>query len=262
MRVHVMSDIHFEFMQKEEGDEFFSQLEKLLAEKPAETLILAGDICQIGRHELFFKARLARLCGYYKKVLYVPGNHEYYRFSFIEGDQFFEQIDQDPNFHNFIQLDHGPYEIDGQRFIGNTMWFPEIEKDHYVKRMMSDFHVIGRYDSPFEPNVYRRHQDFLDRVIVKLKRGDVVITHHTPLPESIDAQYKGSPINPFFMADMSGNLYEGTLPKLWIHGHTHSPFDYEYAVGTEKMRVYCNPLGYPREGENNRFWDRVVLDIP
>lgn len=262
MRVHVMSDIHFEHMRREFGEGFFKQHEELLKRDPADVLVLAGDICQIGRHERFWEAKVAQLISPYKKAIYVPGNHEYYGYSFLEGDRFFEQIDQSPNFSNLIQLDHGPFEYGGHRFIGNTMWFPDTGEDRWTKRMMSDFSVIGTGASPFEPEVYQRHEQFKLKVMANLRAGDVVVTHHSPLPQSIHPQFAGSPINPFFMADMSAYLHEGTLPRLWIHGHTHNAFDYEYQVGQAKMRVYCNPHGYPFEGENPQFFNRVGVDIP
>jgi predicted phosphodiesterase len=40
--------------------------------------------------------------------------------------------------------------------------------------------------------------------------------------------------------------------KLWLHGHTHTPFDYE-VNGT---RVVCNPRGYP--GERSNYTDKVL----
>lgn len=262
MRVHVMSDLHFEHMRKEFGDEFFKKLENVLKQDPADLLILAGDICQIGRHEAFWKARMATLCGYYKKVIYVPGNHEYYCTGFLSAGRFLESIDGDPSFSNLVQLDGGTYIYGGYRFIGDTMWFPEIVTDRSAKRMMSDFSVIGEPAAPFEPLVYQKHSEFLNNVMSRLKTGDIVVTHHTPLPASINSQYVGSPINPFFMADMTPYLHEGTLPSMWIHGHTHSPFDYRHKVGSEYMRVYCNSHGYPGEGENPHFWDRIAIDIP
>jgi hypothetical protein len=47
--------------------------------------------------------------------------------------------------------------------------------------------------------------------------------------------------------------------SLWIHGHTHTAFD--YTVGN--TRVVCNPRGYVHrrtgELENPLFtWDRIV----
>lgn len=257
MRAHVMSDIHFEHMSKEFAEDFFKKVEALVAKDPADVLILAGDICQIGRHEALWKSQLARLCGYYPKALYVPGNHEHYDTSFEGVDRFFESVDVDPNFHNLVQLRDGPYEFRGRRFMGDTMWFPDTAPNYRVKRMMTDFHVI----KDFEPEVYRRHGEFLVNVAASLRPGDVIVTHHLPLPESVDAMYADSPLNPFFMADMSRNLYEGNLPIMWIHGHTHTTCNYIKRIGVSEMRVYCNPHGYPFEGANS-FWDRIGVDIP
>lgn len=262
MRVHVMSDLHFEHMRLEFSSEFFKQHEALLAKDPAEVLVLAGDICQIGKAETLWKAKVAQLISPYKKVLYVPGNHEFYDTTFTEADAFLEHIDGDPVFSNFIQLSYGPYVYNGIRFIGDTMWFPDTHQPRYVKRGMADFSYIGTGGRPFEPAVYERHNSFLTDVMGKLKARDVVITHHLPLPASIDTQYRDSDLNVFFMTDMSGYLNEGNMPRMWFHGHTHSPFDYFHTEGAAKMRVYCNPHGYPREGGNSQFWNRIGVDIP
>lgn len=258
MRAHVLSDVHFEHMSKDFGEEFYRNLAEIQAQQPAKLLILAGDICQIGQHEFFWRARLKELCRGYDKVLYVPGNHEYYRTNFYDVDAFLESIDQDDDFSNFIQLEHGPYVYDGQRFIGGTMWFPDDHATNKTaKRWMNDFRVIQN----FEPEVYRRHRQFLVKVAAQLRAGDVVVTHHMPTPACIRTKYIGSDLNPFFMANMTPYLYEGTLPKLWIFGHTHDPVEEEHVVGSQKMKLFANPHGYPHEGANPVFWSRIVVDI-
>lgn len=45
-----------------------------------------------------------------------------------------------------------------------------------------------------------------------------------------------------FVSDLS-DVIERHQPKLWIHGHTHTRFDYD--VGA--TRVVCNPRGYHHE---------------
>jgi len=258
MRIHVMSDIHFEFMRKKDGEEFFRLVAELNAKHPEDVLILAGDISQVSRHEAFAKAKMAQLAGYYKKVLYVPGNHEYFGSSFLEVDRFLETWDDDPNLANVIILQDGEtYTYENQLFYGGTMWYPSGDEngawDTYLKRDMRDFNVISGH----EPEVYRRHQKFIDG-LAKLPKGTVVISHHSCTPDSIHPQFKGSDINPFFCYDVRPHLNEGNMPKLWIHGHTHNHFDYMCG----EMKVYCNPHGYSNEGENPQFFNLAVLDIP
>jgi len=261
MRIHVMSDLHFEQMSASDGEEFFHGVDALKLRDPADLLVLAGDICQVARHEGFWKAQMAQLCSFYKKVLYVPGNHEYYESSFEYVDQFIRGLRTNPNLHNLVMLHDGPFTFNGVRFVGDTMWFPD-SPDVLAKRMMPDFRWIGDESCPFEPTVYGRHYDFIVRVAQGLRKNDVVLTHHLPLPGSIDPRYRDSPLNPFFLADMTGWLEEAKLPQLWVHGHTHVSVDYVGSVGNSKMRTYCNPRGYPGEYANPNFWSRIGIDIP
>ena len=55
--------------------------------------------------------------------------------------------------------------------------------------------------------------------------------------------------NPAAFASSLEGLIEEYQPILWIHGHTHDPFDYELFA----TRVVCNPRGYPGEHLRNGF---------
>lgn len=258
MKLHVLSDVHFEHMRSDNYIHFIDQLTKLKANSPADVAVLAGDICTIGHDGKAWKRSLARLCSLYQKVLYVPGNHEYYGNNFNDVEDFLQKQESSPDFSNLVRLDRmDTYELDGQRFIGGTMWFADQDYSQLQKNSMSDFWVI----KDFEPEVYHLHKHFLAKLHRNLRKGDIVVTHHMPLPESIAPMWRGSYINDFFMSDRTQDLIEPTLPKLWIHGHTHNSMDYTHTVGTSKMRVYCNPLGYPNEGLNSQFWNKVTIDV-
>lgn len=259
MRIHVMSDLHFEFQRGGSWIYFLQNVEDLQKKAPSDIAVLAGDICTVGASGALWESSVAQICSMYKHVLYVPGNHEYYGNNFDDVTEFIDRKMQGPNLSNFVNLDRlqGAHEVGGQRFIGGTMWFEDKGYRHYQKQMLSDFWLIKK----FEPEVYHLHRHFLKKFAANVRSGDIVVTHHTPLPESIHPQYHGSDINDFFMSDRSGDLYEGKLPKLWIHGHTHNHFDYQHQVGSESMRVYCNPHGYPNEGENPQFWNKVAIDV-
>jgi hypothetical protein len=47
---------------------------------------------------------------------------------------------------------------------------------------------------------------------------------------------------------------------LWVHGHTHSSFDYKLG----KTRIICNPRGYPGTfGDmGNDFNPNLIVEIP
>ena len=82
----------------------------------------------------------------------------------------------------------------------------------------------------------------------------VVVTHHLPASSAIAKRYADDPLNPAFASRLEG-LIEAHQPTLWVHGHTHEPFDYEL-FGT---RVVCNPRGYP--GEQDRIGFRPDLTV-
>jgi hypothetical protein len=79
-----------------------------------------------------------------------------------------------------------------------------------------------------------------------------VITHFAPHPLSIAPAYVSHPANPGFVLDLSEIMGQAAL---WIHGHTHTFFDYAMR-GT---RVICNPRGYP--GEPTGFRPDLIVEI-
>src|SRR5262249_10274772 len=127
---------------------------------------------------------------------------------------------------------------------------------------MNDFKLISLENDPsksFTPEasvaLHRRSRAFLRRMLNAPFDGPtVVVTHHGPHPNSINARYLSDVLNPAFGSDLAA-LIESGRPKLWIHGHVHSSFDYR--VGA--TRILCNPRGYGNE--NPGFDPLLVVDI-
>jgi hypothetical protein len=89
---------------------------------------------------------------------------------------------------------------------------------------------------------HRRDRAWLEAELNQVFAGPtVVITHHLPSQRSIAPRYAGSLSNAGFVSELD-SLMGAERVQLWIHGHTHSSFDYTVA-GT---RVVCNPRGYAR----------------
>ncbi|KVE34417.1 metallophosphoesterase [Burkholderia sp. BDU5] len=100
---------------------------------------------------------------------------------------------------------------------------------------------------------------WLERELEKPWAGaTIVVTHHAPHRASLAARYAGDLASAGFISDLSALVRPPVA--LWIHGHTHTSFDYTTAEGT---RVVCNPRGYIRrrtgERENPSFeWGKIV----
>ena len=230
MRIQPVSDLHLEF-DEDHGKRFAQELPVL-----GDVLVLAGDILPI-RREPHVREMLGWFCFRFPRVVYVPGNHEYYKTSPAAGSALLASCARE--FPNLELLDGAVTEIDGTRFVGTTLWFPPTPDEEGYRRFLADFALIASF-VPWVHEAHARDVAFLEQ---NVRPGDVVITHFVPHPRSIAPQYEGNPLNRFFVAEDVAPLVEERGARLWIHGHTHTSFDYR--VG--ETRVVCNARGYPGE---------------
>lgn len=185
-------------------------------------------------------------------VLYVLGNHEYYHRDFDQAEASYRQALQHlPWVH---LLERQAIEIEGVRFLGTTLWSDLAQGAHEQAcvQHMSDYRVIRHGAGRLQPAAtVKAHAQSVDWLSVQLADAGpgprVVITHHAPSWRSNHPRFVNSDISGGFCSDLEG-LIQQRHPNLWIHGHTHDPWDYH--VGD--CRVVCNARGYPghvREGE-------------
>jgi predicted phosphodiesterase len=230
MRIQPVSDLHLEF-DKDHGKAFAQSLPVL-----GDVLVLAGDVLPIRRPPHVVEM-LGWFCARFHQVIYVPGNHEYYKTSPAAASALLASSAREfPNLH---LLDGAVTEIDGIRFVGATLWFPPTPDEAEYRPFLADFSLIDGF-VPWVHEAHARHLAFLQK---EVRAGDVVVTHFLPHAGSVAPQYEDSPLNRFFLAADAQPLVEERGARLWIHGHTHVSFD--YPVG--KTRVVCNARGYPAE---------------
>jgi len=224
--IQIISDVHTEFMP----GSWKSKLIALLVK--ADITILAGDIVN---HASKLKDFLMVVKEFSDRVIYVTGNHEYYKKS---TDEEYREVCSEIEGVHFLQRDR--VQIEGIWFAGATLW---TNIDNYAAKMMND---------PFSGEEIRaKHQVDLDWLQENVQEGDVVITHHLPSLKLIHPQYKGSNINSGFASDLD-EVISALKPVIWVSGHTHTPFDLMH----ENTRLLVNPVGYP--GENKDFKPVVV----
>jgi predicted phosphodiesterase len=242
MKLQVMSDLHLE-MHADKGAGFLRELD------PAgvDVLVLAGDVT-MARHYEALDQTFAPLSEKYADIVYVPGNHEYYRSSSTQVTHNLARLGV--SFPRVHVLQNRTAVIGGQRFFGGSMWFPHDPAAASSKPFMNDFALI----EGFEPWVYEDNERFKRAANREVSRDVVVVSHHLPAPGSIAAPYAGSALNAFFLCDMTP-LIELREPKLWIHGHTHHRCDYK--IG--ETRIVANPLGYPNEAGSQMAFDPALL---
>lgn len=229
MLVKILSDLHLHPMNTD--FDYVDQGERVC--------ILAGDIAEGMRGVNWALANIP----YHIDVLYVPGNHEYYGHDYIELQRNFEQHNLS-NTHVTV-LDNALVEINGIRFAGTTLWTNFWAYRDPTSTLKWAF---GLNDSRWIKVGNRTVQaaDFINWNTEALKflehvYADVLITHYAPI-QSESPYWKGHDLTPGFITEIPEHLHKKF--KLHVHGHTHSPMDYELPNGT---RVICNPRGYGYE---------------
>jgi predicted phosphodiesterase len=265
-KILIYSDLHLEFAA------FTPSIEL-----DFDIVVLAGDIHAPGVDAVHWAQRQPAFAD--RPVIYVAGNHEYYRQDWQEQLQKMREQAHGSQVH---VLERDEVVIEGIRFLGTTLWtdfalyqaqgLSAEQAAHTAQRYMNDFSLIShRLHGASERSRFsaadstRQHQHSRAWLLKHLADTSqhmptVVVTHHAPTAQSIAPQYLGDALSPAFASNLPAECFE--TPLLWIHGHTHSSFD--YTVG--RTRVICNPRGYssPRQAEvaeNEAFDPALVVEL-
>jgi hypothetical protein len=243
--LQILSDVHVEH-HADHGKSFIESLDPT----KCDVLIIAGDFGDI---EGGFLNALTMICRRYapRPVLFVHGNHELYRATRgAYNATIYKAKLRNPNLR---VLDRDIVIIEGQRFLGATLWFPDSEMARVQAEAWSDFSCIRGLDKW----VWRESQTDAMFFRRELSEGDIAITHYLPSPQSVHPLYAGSSTNCYYVHNMEA-LIEQREPAMWIHGHTHSSMD--YMLG--RTRVVCNPFGYADlHMLNGHFRDDLIIEV-
>ncbi|QET03623.1 metallophosphoesterase [Cupriavidus pauculus] len=260
MKLRLLSDLHLEHDMPQD-----------VPTCDADLVILAGDIAN-GREGVDWAARTFDV-----PVVYVPGNHEYYESNFALVDR--QLAAASAEFGHVIVLNEAVAEFadrDGTRVrvIGTTWWTDyqlfgaarfddamaacaSVMVDHRLIHTASEDGTLRRFTPADALARHRRATAWLEATLAQPFDGKtVVVTHHGPDIGSLDARYAHDIVSAGFLSQRPDLVMQ---TDLWVHGHTHTGFDYRI----DDARVVCNPRGYRSrrtgEMENPRFdWNYVV----
>lgn len=147
MKISLASDVHLEFGPLEINNV-----------DGADVLILSGDICvakdlnerdaydildgrgKSERYHNFFQ----HVCGQFKHVVYVMGNHEHYHGDFNTSKQIL--VERLAYLKNLHVLDKEIFKFDDVTFIGGTLWTDMNKEDpltlYHMTKAMNDFRCV------------------------------------------------------------------------------------------------------------------------
>lgn len=251
MKLQIASNLHLEMHRNHQPpiQDFFPAGER-------DVLVLAREI-DVYQDALEFVESEARV----SPVIYVPGNHEYYRgWGRKATAQFWREVaEETPDLH---YVDGDSVTIEGVRFWG-AAWYSDLRgrRDpgqlHMVENSVMDF-ASGINDAGTW-TVQRHiaeHERQTGLLRAEADRVDVAITHWPPIREATASRFRGSPLSGYFVNDRENVVREIGAQQLWISGHARDPYD--CMVG--RTRCIGNPCGYPGElPETEGFRaDRIV----
>ena len=279
MKLLVLSDLHLEFGQFR------------VPEIDFDVVILAGDIAVPASKVPFWACRATNF-GESTPIVFVLGNHEFYDGVMSSTLTDLRRASQETNFH---MLDCGEVVLGGVRFLGCTLWTdftlridtPEgahSDPERSAREsglVIADFRAIRVSENdeagnsngqrisaqrPFTPqdsiDLHHAHRAWLWAKLQEPFDGPtVVVTHHAPHRDSLAPRYAADWVSGAFVSELPLEFFQ--VPVLWVHGHTHTSFDYR--VG--RCRVISNPRGYMlgsrlQTPENEQFAPSLVIELP
>ncbi|ROI00217.1 metallophosphoesterase [Chryseobacterium daecheongense] len=246
MKIQIISDLHQEFGYTD------------LNFDRSDVVVLAGDVNLGTKGVEWIKSKIPD-----KPVLYVLGNHEYYKGSYPKT---LNKIKEAAIGSNVIVLEDNFIDLDGIRFHGTTLWTDfsifgdPMQYGMICQSAMNDYKKIKRdpsYSKMRTIDIFKIHQ--LSRIWLKeslthskdLK--NIVITHHAPSIQSVPEHFKNDPVTSAYASNLEDFIVEHQ-PLYWIHGHIHTPC--RYKIG--KTEIICNPHGYIDEKYNGYDKELIV----
>lgn len=240
MKFQIASDLHIEYLNITK-----EMIRELIVPK-SDILVLAGDIgnCHKINQLVFF---LKEVCSMFKIVLYVPGNHEFYKF-----DDYHQRTYQDivnilyrrtkfiTNLHILI---NNAVLIKDYCFIGCVLWsrIPEDKMFPYFRVRIKNMNK-ETYNSMHNRDISYISDLVSDCVIKEYK--PIVITHYPPSLKCLDTKRNKDKFSYMYATDLE---YMFKHVKAWVCGHIHTNF--HYTIGN--MLLESNQKGRTQDRVND-----------
>lgn len=269
MKIDILSDLHFDYYFTDYPSR--KDIEKIYDKifiDCGDVLVVAGDLGHDNAQNIRILKMIQRY--YYKNIVCVLGNHDYYLSNRIAQDDYdlnsFSRVEEMRVLINDEEdmycLNGTVIEIDGIRFGGADGWY----SDAYLKYKypFGDFPLksnneMWRNCMPDSDSIFGIknfddiHSIEKPKLLAVYKECDVMITHVNPSfkDEHMSPKFIGEQSNTFFCFNGHEYLKDGSM-MYWVFGHTHDAIEYEL----HGVKCICNPFGYSSE---SRYGDNISI---
>lgn len=259
--IQIASDLHLEV--NELSDKV--NIPNFIVKENANVLILAGDIGSLYKTKQLSNF-LWMVSKMYKLVIYVPGNHEYYKEKDHSELHYHRLVNKlrhfSDNIKNLRILNRNRIFINDYCFAGCTLWSDTdmIIPEYIVK--IKNINEIYR-------NLYKNDLKFVKDSINLCQKENkklIMITHHCPTYKcmgidciDIGSNSEDEESSTSNYREKYSSLYASKLDvllskeqvEMWICGHIHKNFDFiteggTRVVGNQKGKKKDNILDYSK----------------
>jgi len=256
MIIEYYSDIHNEFRSTFWYPDAIEKGRKEETKKV--TLVLAGDIdTDLSQLDTY----LTTLAYWYKHVVFVPGNHEYYGHEMTQHRKDLKRLEEGAD--NIYVLDNEHIILDDVILYGSTLW-TDLNKmyalDGVIAQGISDFSHIRMGSRKFTPQDAREEFDESCEGMViaraeahTLDLPTVFITHFPPSSECQIESREWTAFSYYFTPSVPPALFSGV--DCWIYGHTHEGKNIEI----DGCNILSNQLGYPHESSGETIKAEYII---
>jgi len=192
----------------------------------ADVCILVGDITYYEVTK-FYKKFLKYLSNYFTLLILIPGNHEYYnntqtKKSMKELDTLSKDLTQE--IKNLEILNNKYIDIGDLRIFGSILWsfLPHTAPKKYFPIYNDNYDMLSRDE--FNMLNYSSIVSLQNCIEQSKKDGKelIVATHYSPTFD----MYSNKNVDPmnYWYCNKLDDLIKEENMKVWIFGHTHTPY--------------------------------------
>jgi predicted phosphodiesterase len=294
MKIAVASDVHLEFgdldLTNNNNAEVLILSGDILVAKDITQRDpdgIMGSEYRSNRYHDFMQ----RCSAQFPHVIYIMGNHEHYNGDFARTETHLKDVLS--YLPNVYLLEKEIRIIGDVTFIGGTLWTDMNNGDgitlYHMTSMMNDFRCVENSNrvvnyknyeqingvdnrekpifktrtAKFSPEdameEHVKFRGYIQQIIEgKPDQKFVVCGHHSPSKLSTHPRYADDVImNGGYSSDMNDYILDHPQIRLWTHGHTHHPFDYQ--IGS--TRIVCNPRGYVGYEDRADEFELITVEI-
>lgn len=236
--------------------------------KKLDVLIVAGDFCEFKLQDIWAYA-INKLENYADMILFVPGNHEYWRGHFQKFQEYKNFIESLSN--KVRVLNNEEFIFNDVSFYLSTLWtdydkdpyimqeaqdkYPSLIKDKNIFKIKLNFNKMRPMHFASEAMKSKRNiKNWLEKSKEGFEGKRVLVTHYPPFEDQVDCSYlfnhekdekkkaeKSKLSGKMEFTDLTDILLENQ-DVVVAHGHLHNASNYQSKKTNNT--VYCNPKGF------------------